>query len=329
MQIRFLAWGIASVMLAMSAVSCVPQKMFNALQADYDSCTVLAYSLKSDIALLVRDTTELREANRNLRAAVKALATDTSRLGVALRNAMNSYDQLEQAYALMEENSSSALKKNAEENRKLLRELETMQSELRLQEDSLSANRSEYNQLMAALQEREARVSELERKIAEKDSILAGITARVREALLGYEGKGLQIEERDGKLYLTLDNRLLFASGKWSVNSGGMQALGQLAEVLSNNPDISVLVEGHTDSDKLYGGTEVVDNWDLSVMRATAVAKALENAGVEPGQITASGRGEYFPVASNDTPEGKAKNRRIEIILEPDVSELMKLLNSM
>jgi chemotaxis protein MotB len=99
--------------------------------------------------------------------------------------------------------------------------------------------------------------------------------------------------------------------------------------VLSNNPDISVLVEGHTDSDKLYGGTEVVDNWDLSVMRATAVAKALENAGVEPGQITASGRGEYFPVASNDTPEGKAKNRRIEIILEPDVSELMKLLNSM
>jgi len=320
MQIRFLAWGIASVMLAMSTVSCVPQKMFNALQAD---------SLQSDIALLVRDTTELREANRNLRAAVKALATDTSRLGVALRNAMNSYDQLEQAYALMEENSSSALKKNAEENRKLLRELETMQSELRLQEDSLSANRSEYNQLMAALQEREARVSELERKIAEKDGILAGITARVREALLGYEGKGLQIEERDGKLYLTLDNRLLFASGKWSVNSGGMQALGQLAEVLSNNPDISVLVEGHTDSDKLYGGTEVVDNWDLSVMRATAVAKALENAGVEPGQITASGRGEYFPVASNDTPEGKAKNRRIEIILEPDVSELMKLLNSM
>lgn len=128
MQIRFLAWGIASVMLAMSTVSCVPQKMFNALQADYDSCTVLADSLQSDIALLVRDTTELREANRNLRAAVKALATDTSRLGVALRNAMNSYDQLEQAYALMEENSSSALKKNAEENRKLLRELETMQS---------------------------------------------------------------------------------------------------------------------------------------------------------------------------------------------------------
>ena len=329
MQMRGLGWGLVSLLMGMGAVSCVPQKMFNALQADYDSCMVLSDSLHAERALLIRDTTELREANRTLTEARRALASDTSALGVALRRALNSYDELEAAYALMEKNSSSALKKNAEENRKLLRELEQVQSELRLQEDSLNANRSEYNQLMAALLEREKRVSELERRIAEKDSILAGITARVREALLGYEGKGLQIEERNGKLYLTLDNRLLFASGKWAVNAGGMEALGQLADVLSKNPDISVLIEGHTDSDKLYGGVEVLDNWDLSVMRATGVAKVLEDAGVDPGQITASGRGSYFPVASNDTPEGKAKNRRIEIILEPDVSELMKLLNAM
>ena len=135
------------------------------------------------------------------------------------------------------------------------------------------------------------------------------------------------MENRNGKVYVSLDNRLLFQSAQWSLNDGAKEALQSLASVLAENPELNITVEGHTDSDAFRGRTAVEDNWDLSVMRATAVVKELSSKeGVDPSRIIASGRGEFFPLVENDTDENKAKNRRTEVIITPDLSALSDLL---
>ena len=124
-----------------------------------------------------------------------------------------------------------------------------------------------------------------------------------------------------------MENSLLFSSGSWTVDDKGKKALTDLAQVLAENTDLDVVVEGHTDNDEFRGRTAVKDNWDLSVMRATAIVKILTaNKNVDPKKITAAGRSEYLPLVSNDTEEGKATNRRTEIIITPDLGELMKFL---
>ena len=308
-------------------IACVPQKEFDKLQAQYDSCMTTNESMHNELNTLQTNFTEVTAEKERLDASVAQLTKDTTEMGRDLRNMKKSYEELKESYDLLVENNNSMIAKNARENRKLLAEMETLEASLRAKEDSLRIQEEKLEATRAELEKREQRVRELESRIAEKDSILGSLTASVKEALLGYEGKGLSIEERNGKLYVTLENSLLFASGKWEVNENGKKAIQQLAAVLSENPDISILIEGHTDSDKFYGGQVIRDNWDLSVMRATAVVKILEDAGVNPTQMTAAGRSEYLPVATNESAEGKAQNRRIEIIIEPDISKLMELIN--
>jgi len=147
--------------------------------------------------------------------------------------------------------------------------------------------------------------------------------------LLGFEGKGLSIEIRNGKVYVSLEESLLFRSGSWEVNDRGISALQKLAEVLASNPDINVLIEGHTDNVPYRGSGQVKDNWDLSVMRATAIVKVItRNPGVHPSRLTAAGRSEYAPLATNSTSEGRAKNRRTEIILTPKLDELFQIIET-
>ena len=150
----------------------------------------------------------------------------------------------------------------------------------------------------------------------------------ISKALVDFEGNGLTVEQRDGKVYVSLENKLLFESGSWNVGAKGKQAVNQLGSVLAQNPEIAVLIEGHTD-DVPYGGNgPLKDNWDLSTKRATAIVEILrQNAQIDPKNLTAAGRGEFAPVATNSTAEGKAKNRRIEVILTPKLDEVTKLLN--
>jgi len=152
------------------------------------------------------------------------------------------------------------------------------------------------------------------------------------KSLKAFEGKGLTIEQRNGKVYVSMENKLLFQTGSWAVNEEGKKAIVLVGKVLSDNPDISVLIEGHTDNDKILGaiGGGVENNWDLSTKRATAIVNILsENKGINKQNLTAAGRGEFAPLMSNDTPEGKAKNRRIEIVLTPKLDEISKMLNEL
>ena len=150
----------------------------------------------------------------------------------------------------------------------------------------------------------------------------------ISKALTNFEGKGLTVEQRNGKVYVSMENKLLFQSGSWSVGLEGRKAVQQLGSVLAENPDIAILIEGHTDNVPYKGNEQLSGNWDLSTKRATAIVNILrENNSINPENLTAAGRGEFAPIATNDTSEGKAKNRRIEVILTPKLDEISKLLN--
>jgi len=307
---------------------CVPIKKFEELQADYDQSQEELSRLKTENTDLSMTLKEIEAERNRLSKSVKGLENDTLSKGKQLRALKRSYEELSDSYALLIENNNSLVARNAEENRRLLEEMQLLEGKLQGKEDSLRIRAEEMDSISSALIARERKVNELQSMLSEKDSATNALRQRVADALLGFEGKGVNIEQKDGRIYVTLDNSLLFASGKWEVGAEGTKALDQLAVVLAENNDINVLIEGHTDNDQYYGGNVIKDNWDLSVMRATNVVKILtNNKGVDPMRVTAAGRSEYIPVDSNDSAEGKAKNRRIEIILIPDYQALLDLIN--
>jgi chemotaxis protein MotB len=171
-------------------------------------------------------------------------------------------------------------------------------------------------------------VDELEGMIAAKEESMRKLKETLSKALNSFEGKGLTVEQKNGKVYVSMENKLLFGSGSWAVGTEGKRAVMEVGKVLADNPDIAVLIEGHTDNVPYGGSGPIADNWDLSTKRATAIVSILrENKGINPQNLTAAGRGEFAPLSSNESAEGKSKNRRIEIILTPKLDEISKMLN--
>jgi chemotaxis protein MotB len=170
-------------------------------------------------------------------------------------------------------------------------------------------------------------VAELEDILKRKDQAAADLRKKLSDALFNFENKGLTITQKNGKVYVSMDESLLFASGKTGVETKGIEALKNVAKVLEQNPDINVVVEGHTDDVPMKGAGEIKDNWDLSVIRATSVTKIMLNsAKIDPMRITSAGRGEFFPLDRGKTADARKKNRRTEIILTPKLDELLKVL---
>jgi chemotaxis protein MotB len=168
---------------------------------------------------------------------------------------------------------------------------------------------------------------EMEELLNRKDQMMNDLRKTLADALLGFEGQGLTVTQKNGMVYVSLQDQLLFSSGSTVVDQNGQNALRQLAAVLSDNPEISIMIEGHTDNVPFRKGSTIKDNWDLSVMRATSIVRILlESNSIDPNRITVAGRGEYLPIDPADTPEARQKNRRTEIILSPNLDELYKLL---
>jgi chemotaxis protein MotB len=192
---------------------------------------------------------------------------------------------------------------------------------------ALAAKSDELNAKEKLLSERERTLDEMQKIIARQDSITRRLNSILRNALLGFNSDELSVEIKNGKVYVSMSDKLLFKSGSSAVESKGKEALKLLGGVLEKNFDIDILVEGHTDNVPIKT-SDYKDNWDLSVARATSIVRILINDyKIAPARMTASGKGEYFPKADNKTAEGRAKNRRTEIILSPKLDELMKLLN--
>lgn len=161
-----------------------------------------------------------------------------------------------------------------------------------------------------------------------QDSLMKNLKKKVSDALTNFEGKGLSVVNKNGRVYVSMDEKLLFKSGSYDVDSKGIQALNSIGDFLVENKDIHVVIEGHTDNVPYTGNGYLLDNWDLSVKRATAIVRALiGNKNIDPARITASGRAEYVPLDPADTKEARQKNRRTEIILSPNMDELMKALS--
>lgn len=317
-------------LLAITLSGCVSSKVHQELQAKYDELSAENEDLRASNVECASDLTEAQALLDRCVEARNQLLQDTIAQNRTIRRMRQNYADLNENYELLLENNNSMLASNARENRELLDRLETLQDQLDTKEDSLRREQERLSDISVMLEARERRVNELEGMIARQDSVVRYVQERVSNALLGFQDKGLSVEMKNGQVYVSLENRLLFASGSWTVQQEGRNALNELARVLAENEDISIMVEGHTDDDAYRGSGQVSDNWDLSVMRATSVVKILqENAGIAPQRITAAGRGEYMPLADNDTAEGKAKNRRIEVILTPDLGELVDIISTL
>lgn len=321
---------VSAAILALTLTGCVSSKVHQELQTKYDELLADNESLRASNEECSSDLTEAQAMLERCVEARDALVQDTLAQFQLVNQLRQSYDDLNKNYEFLLENNNTMLARNARENRELLDRMEELQDQLEGKEDSLRREQNRLSDLSVMLESRERRVNELEGVIARQDSVVRFVQERVSDALLGFTDKGLSVEMKNGQVYVSLENRLLFASGSWTVQQEGRNALNELAQVLAENEDIKIMVEGHTDDDAYRGSGQVSDNWDLSVMRATSVVKILqENTGVAPERITAAGRGEYMPVADNETAEGKAKNRRIEVILTPDLGELVDIIGTL
>lgn len=191
---------------------------------------------------------------------------------------------------------------------------------------ALHKKTNELSEKERLLEEREKSLNDLRQVIARQDSITQRLNDIIRNALLSFPSDELSVEVKNGKVYVSMSDKLLFRSGSASVESKGKEALKVLADVLDKNPDIDILVEGHTDNVPIKTAV-YKDNWDLSVARATTIVRILTSEyKIVPTRLTASGKGEFSPKASNETTEGRALNRRTEIILSPKLEEIMQLL---
>jgi len=316
---------ISALLLALSA--CVTPKIHNTLVAKHESAKSALISAEKKALSLNGKLEESKGGIVALRAQISDLRNDSLQNGKTLTILKFKYTQLSDAYDLLTSKNSSYMADKAKETKKLLEQLEQSQSELFDKEDELNKLSNSLDAKKQELEERSARVTELETIINKKDSIVTALKQSISKALIGLEGDGITIEQRNGKVYISLEEDLLFASGKYEVNSGGIAALNKLATALASQKDLEILVEGHTDSIPLRGKGMVKDNWDLSVMRATNVVKVLlKNPTLDPLQLTAAGRAEFVPIESNKTSDGRSANRRIEMILSPNLDDLFELL---
>lgn len=313
--------------------SCVPKRQLDDMEAKYNAEKSKRESLTEKNMELEKKTDELQAWVDENKLRLNALQRDTTIQGKSIRQLTVNYDQLDKTYQELLGLQEKIRKGSQEQAAKYLSELEKTGDRLQEKEDKLGSLQRELNakldslnQLSGALLAREAKVQELQSIINKKDSAVNALKQRITAALLGFENKGLTITHKNGKVYVSLENELLFKSGSYIVGKKGKEALKQLAQVLNENPDINISVEGHTDTDKYSGSGALKDNWDLSVVRATQIVKILEGYGVDSKRLTASGRGEFQPLDEGDSKEAKRKNRRTEIILTPKLDELFDML---
>lgn len=309
--------------ISLFIVACVPARKYEeanarakAMQGEVDAANAKARDAQAALD-------EMRSANDEMQRRYVRLQQDTSVLGTSLRQMTGQYDKINALNNELLGKYNLLLAGTGTENRKLLSDLEALRLDLMNREDSVSALAKRIAAEQAALADREEQLAALQAELAAKDAAMRSLKDRVSSALTGFEGKGLTVEQRNGRVYVSMENKLLFSSGSYAVDAMGRELIIKLATAIESEKDLNVLVEGHTDTDKVQGGGTMKDNWDLSVMRATSVVRIMqENSRLDPVRVTAAGRGEYVPVDPTD----KAKNRRIEIILSPDLEELMKIV---
>jgi chemotaxis protein MotB len=302
--------------------SCVSMKKLTDVQDELKST-------RHEAELLKQSNMRLETANREFESANKNLRDRNKDLNARLEEALYDLNAQKQKYAGLEIDMQNLNRQldilktgSTSEIEILMEELQNTRRDLTLREDRLREAEKE-------LEDRNARLIELQEVLAQKEQAVKDLRDKVMRALVGFTDDGLTVHEKNGKVYVSMDEKLLFKTGRWDVDPNGQRALRDLSKLLAENPDINIMVEGHTDDVPMRGSGEVKDNWDLSVMRATAVTKILtQNPQLDPERIIAAGRSEYVPLVPEKTPEARQMNRRTEIILTPKLDELLEILES-
>lgn len=318
---KFVPYLILVAVLA----ACVPAKKYQELEAKYKECQENESTYKSKAIDAENQLKELEVQLGLMKKDLAQMKKDTTDLGNKYRMLQVEYDRVNETNLALEDKYAKLMKSGSTETAKLINDLEGTRVELQKKEDRLNQLEKELNAREKALNEKEARINELESIIESQQQAFRDLKDKIANALMGFKDKGITVVEKDGKIYVSMEAKLLFASGSTAVGSEGKSVLVDLAKVLESQKDVDIIVEGHTDSDPMKSSAHPKDNWELSVLRATSVVKImLENSNMDPMQITAAGRSEFHPVDPND----KSKNRRIEIIISPDLSELFDLISS-
>lgn len=324
--------SISFLLFLFSFSSCITQKQYEDMGAKVNS-------LEAENKALLLSNHELEARNKEdernietLNKRINKLSADTLANGNSLRRLNAQYDRMLAIQQELEGKYSSGLTQQEKTNQALINELEVSRNDLLKFEDSLrkleselAAEKLNLEQSAATLEEKEAQIRELRELLEKKEAYMNSLRAKIEEALFSLKGEGLTLEQKQGKIYVRMDASLLFPSGSVMMNEKGKSAIIKLAISIQDQKDLQIIVEGHTDSDAVNAGGKYNDNWELSVLRATTVTKImLENSSIDPMILTASGQSEYHPVDVND----KSKNRRIEIILSPNLDVLFSILES-
>lgn len=316
--------------IAILVQSCVPNRKFMEMESRKTAAEQNNEALKMSKEQLEAQNKELNTTLETKNKQLSELGTDTTQLGKEYRQLRSQYDKINELNDILSKKSNELLGQATGENKKLVDELNRTQEALQKKEDMLKGLEKNLNEKQASidksnveLAENKKRVNDMQKLLAEQQAASEALKNKVQNALLGFKDKGLTVTEKDGKVYVSMEAKLLFATGSTAVDPNGKKALVDLAKAIENESDMEVIVEGHTDTDKMSASSYPKDNWDLSVLRATEVIKIITaNSTVKPQILSAAGRGEYHPVSDTD----KAKNRRIEIILQPRLDELYKLI---
>lgn len=312
------------ILISISLLSCVSAKKYKELLAQQEACNEELAKFKSRALDYEGKYKEFKEKFDVLSKDIEQLKKDTTKLGQDYRNLKAEYDKIAEINNALEGKYKSLQKRGARENAVLTAELESKNIELQRKEEELRTLEKELKAKQAILEEREQRVKELEAMLQKQKDAIKSLKQKVLNALRGFEGKGITVEERNGKIYVSMEAKLLFDSGSTRVDEEGKGVIVQLAKVLQEQKDLEIIVEGHTDSDAMKRSSHPKNNWELSVLRATAVVEImLGSSEMDATTISAAGRSEYQPIDPND----KAKNRRIEVIIAPNLDELFKMLS--
>lgn len=318
---------------AVALTSCVTKKEFQEmedLKAYYEQEAQAVDSLQNEYNKLAEEKRQLEIEVRNTRLELEEYVVTNQSLYRSYQNAVEQINQLAQERNELDETTAyekTNLQKQLSSQQNYLdqsqEKLEGLEYELYQKANRLTAMEYDYSGMQGSLRQKEARITELEQMLGEKGDNMANVRNSLNDLVDQFSNRGLSVEQRGGKLYLSLSADLLFPSGSTRIDQAGQEALRQLANALKNNPDIDILVEGHTDAD---GGA--LANWKLSTERAVAVTQILTRNGVQAERLTAAGRGEHMPVASNQTASGKAQNRRTEIVISPKLDEVYEFLSN-
>jgi len=308
-----------TVVFALAVMTgCVTQKKYNELLSE-------KIQLEGDLSSTQDSLTIVRMEYDELLAKYNQLLEDTTEMGDQLRDREYKFEELQAEYKKLETYYNNLLNNSG----KLSRDLAEQRENLLTLKENLEKTKELNEELARDLEDREQKVKELEDILAKKDEAVNALRKKITDALLNFKESDLTVEVKNGKVYVSLAEQLLFQSGSKTVDPKGVGALQQLAHAVKDQKGINIMVEGHTDNVPISRTSQYMqDNWDLSVMRATSIVRILTEAGVSSKQISAAGKGEFSPLDTNETPEGRQKNRRTEIIITPDLDELFRILDS-